>query len=152
MFKKSLDKRQLLLYTAKSRRGVVQLVEQRSPKPCVACSIRVSPAKVEGLPHVGGLFVFILSGVVKMKSKLCFMLAVIVVFVGIVSTSVCAASPETSVPATSTCETAIPTSSASEDVKTNRSKQWIFFAITSVLSLAVAIPLAIRSGNKKYGK
>lgn len=87
-----------------------------------------------------------------MKSKLCFMLALIVVFVGIVSTSVCAASPETSVPATSTCETAIPTSSASEDVKTNRSKQWIFFAITSVLSLAVAIPLAIRSGNKKYGK
>ncbi len=34
----------------------------------------------------------------------------------------------------------------------NSSKQWIYFAVTSGLSLAVAIPLAIHSGNKKYGK
>lgn len=36
--------------------------------------------------------------------------------------------------------------------KNNRSKQWIFFLVTSALSLAIAIPLAIRSGNKRYGK
>ena len=39
-----LDNRERLLYTAKVRRGVVQLVEQRSPKPCVQGSNPCAPA------------------------------------------------------------------------------------------------------------
>ena len=49
-----------------------------------------------------------------------------------------------------------PSAAATETVEqqgeSQGSNKWIFFLITSGLSLAVAIPLAIRSGNKKYGK
>lgn len=44
-----------------------------------------------------------------------------------------------------------PTESVQEQASSG-SNRWIFFLVTSGLSLAVAIPLAIRSGNKKYGK
>lgn len=47
---------------------------------------------------------------------------------------------------------AAPTEAVQEEKGENGSNRWIFFLITSGLSLAVAIPLAIRSGNKKYGK
>lgn len=51
-----------------------------------------------------------------------------------------------------------PASTDNHDLSTPRPNEqrgrfnWLFYLITSVLSLAVAIPLAIRSGNKKYGK
>ncbi len=50
--------------------------------------------------------------------------------------------------------TASPTASSDSESQGLKSstKKWIFFGVTSALSLAVAVPLAIRSGNKKYGK
>ena len=56
---------------------------------------------------------------------------------------VCGAEPSTA-PETS--------ASVQEETDSGSSNRWIFFLITSGLSLAVAVPLAIRSGNKKYGK
>ncbi|MBR5280486.1 MAG: hypothetical protein IKU26_05935 [Clostridia bacterium] len=44
------------------------------------------------------------------------------------------------------------TETTEQQGENNGSNSWLFFLITSGLSLAVAIPLAIRSGNKKYGK
>ncbi len=47
---------------------------------------------------------------------------------------------------------AAPTETVQDQKEDGGSNRWIFFLITSGLSLAVAIPLGIRSGNKKYGK
>ncbi len=103
---------------------------------------------------MGGLFVYSIGGCF-MKSKRHFVciFAVILVLSGVLYTSACAASPEASVSPATTFEVTSPKPSETpETTKDNSSKQWIFFAVTSVLSLALAIPLAIRSGNKKYGK
>ncbi len=45
-----------------------------------------------------------------------------------------------------------PSATAEGEESSGGGNRWVFFLITSALSLAVAIPLAIRSGNKKYGK
>ncbi len=89
----------------------------------------------------------------KFNSKFVFVLIFVLVFSCLLTTSFCAASPEVSesAPATSETTSEAPTQ-VPETPKDNSTKQWIFFGITSVLSLALAIPLAIRSGNKKYGK
>ena len=96
----------------------------------------------------------------KMKRR-CMLILVVIILLGALYTSVCAASsdvavsssPDVSVSTNEIEETASPVpSELPEETGSNRSKQWIFFAVTSVLSLALAIPLAIRSGNKKYGK
>ena len=89
----------------------------------------------------------------KLNLRCVCILILVFAFSFLLTTSFCAASPEVSASAPATFEIAseVPTQ-VPEAPKDNSTKQWIFFGITSVLSLALAIPLAIRSGNKKYGK
>lgn len=88
---------------------------------------------------------------VKLSSTLYFLIAIILSCMCLTSSLTVSAS--NGVAPYNTIQSADPASPSPEKKPTNSSsKQWIYFAVTSGLSLAVAIPLAIRSGNKKYGK
>lgn len=88
---------------------------------------------------------------VKLFSILRFLVAII--FSCMCLTSVWTVSASSGAAPSDAIQSADPASPSPEkEPANNNSKQWIYFAVTSGLSLAVAIPLAVRSGNKKYGK
>ena len=95
----------------------------------------------EAYPIVGGLFLISIGGLYMKKTRLfCLILAV------------CLALTLIFVPV----QGEEPSAGATETVEQQEGgytiNGWVLLLVTSGLSLAIAIPLAIRSGNKKYGK